>query len=303
MKIVIAGAGAVGAYYGAVLARAGHDVFFIARGAQLAAFREKGVSVKSVNGDFLTTVNCGDDSSTFGVADLILVCFKSYDTTATTGLYATSVGLNTSIISLQNGIDNEGILSERFGKDKVLGGVSFIGSRMEAPGIVVHTAASNITIGELSGGVSDRAGRLGEMFESANIRCKVSADIRRDMFAKMIWNIGFNAICAILDCSAQKALGFEETRNVILSAMLEWVAVAQAEGVALTTEMAHKNMEGTLKAGGIFPSMLQDRRAGRKMEIDIFNARAAQMGQKHGIPTPVNATLAAVIRFWNATTH
>ena len=301
MKIIIAGAGAVGGYYGGVLAHAGHDVFFIARGAQLTALRERGLSVKSINEDFtLPSPKCGENADPFGPADLILVCFKTYDTVKTLDLYKAGAGPDTAIISLQNGVDNEDIIADRYGVDRVLGGVSFIGSRVESPGVILHTAASNIAIGELDGGVSDRARKLGEVFEKAGVKCKVSGDIKRDMWGKTIWNIGFNAVCAILECSAQEAIRFEETKSLVRGAMLEWIAVAKAVGVDLTPEMADKHIERTFTAGEIIPSMLQDKRAGRRMEIDTFNGKCAELGEKFGIGTPVNKTLAAMVRFWNS---
>jgi 2-dehydropantoate 2-reductase len=301
MKIIIAGAGAVGGYYGGALAKAGHDVFFIARGAQLAALKERGLAVKSMNGNFaISPVKCGENADSFGHADLILVCFKTYHTATTLDLYKAGVGPDTVIVSLQNGVDNEEIIAGRYGADKVLGGVSFIGSRVESPGVILHTAASNIAIGEMAGGMSDRVKLLGEVFEKAGIKCKVSTDIKKDMWGKTIWNIGFNATCAILECSAQEAIGFEDTKAVVRSAMLEWVAVAKASGVELTPDMADKHIERTFSAGEIIPSMLQDKRAGRQMEIGTFNGKCVELGGKFGIETPVNRTLAAAVRFWNA---
>lgn len=300
MKIIIAGAGAVGGYYGGVLAHTGHDIFFIARGTQLTALRERGLAVKSINGDFaLPSPKCGENADSFGHADLILVCFKTYDTAKTLDLYKAGVGPQTAIISLQNGVDNEDIIAGRYGAKKVLGGVTFIGSRVESPGVILHTAASNMIIGELEGGVSERVKTLGDVFEKADIRCKVSGDIKRDMWGKTIWNIGFNAICAILECSAQEAIRFEETRQIVRAAMLEWIAVAQAVGVDLTPDMADKHIERTFTAGEIIPSMLQDKRIGRRMEIDTFNGKAVELGLEYGVETPVNKTLTAMVRFWN----
>jgi 2-dehydropantoate 2-reductase len=300
MKIIIAGAGAVGGYYGGVLARAGHDVFFIARGTQLAALKERGLAVKSIDGDFaLPSPKCGENADSFGHADLILVCFKTYDTANTLDLYKAGVGPQTAIISLQNGVDNEDIIASRYGFEKLLGGVTFIGSRVESPGVILHTAVSSMIIGELDGGVSDRAETLGDVFVKAGVKCKVSGEIKRDKWGKTIWNIGFNAICAIMECSAQEAIRFEVTRLLVREAMLEWIAVAKAEGVDLTPDMADKHIERTFSAGEIIPSMLQDKRVGRRMEIDTFNGKAVELGLKHSVDTPVNKTLTAIVRFWN----
>lgn len=300
MKIIIAGAGAVGGYYGGVLAHTGHDVFFIARGTQLMALKERGLAVKSIKGDFaLPSPKCGENADSFGHANLILVCFKTYDTAKTLDLYRAGVGPQTAIISLQNGVDNEDIIAGRYGTEKVLGGVTFIGSRVESPGVILHTAASNMIIGELDGGVSERVKTLGDVFEKAGVKCKVSGDIKRDMWGKTIWNIGFNAICAILGCSAQEAIRFEETRQLVRAAMLEWIGVARSVGVDLTPDMADKHIERTFTAGEIIPSMLQDKRVARRMEIDTFNGKAVELGLEYGVETPVNKTLTAMVRFWN----
>ncbi|MDH4185037.1 MAG: 2-dehydropantoate 2-reductase [Nitrospinota bacterium] len=299
MKIVVAGSGGVGGYYGAMMARAGHEVFFIARGAHLEAIAKNGLTVKSYQGDFTIHPPCGQDSSSFGMADLILVCVKAYDTLATTGLYAQSVGPQTLIISLQNGIENEPILMRTFGGAKVLGGIAFIGAMTGSPGVILHTAFGSMAIGEMDGGQSARAEALGKAFTQAGIKCKVSPHIVKDMYGKLLWNVGFNAICSILECSAAEALKFGPTRAMVHGAMMEWVAVAGASGVELDPSSVEKNIETTLKGGEIIPSMLQDKRRGRRMEIESFNGMVARMGRDLGIPVPINSLIADIVRFYN----
>ncbi len=299
MKIVIAGAGGVGAYYGATLTRAGHDTFFIARGEHLAACRKSGLQVKSINGDFDVTPRFGENSDQFGKADLVIVCFKSYDTTTTFDLYRKSVGPDTMIISLQNGIDNEPTLAEEFGPDNIMGGIAFIGSRVERPGMVLHTAFGHITIGQWPKGKSERANTLGEVFNSAGVKCRVSADIKRDLYKKMIWNVGFNALCAILDCPAKETVDSDHTRWIVRNAMTEWVSVARENGVDLENDLVDQNINVTLKGGEVIPSMLHDKRRGRKMEIETFNGKVVELGKSLKVDTPVNRTLTSLIRFHN----
>ncbi len=296
MKVLIIGSGGVGGYYGAMLAKSGHDLFFIARGAHLGAISQNGLTVKSLGDEFTIHPECGETAESFGVADLVIVSVKAYDTASTLGLYHSNVGSDTAILSLQNGIDNETVVAREYGNECVLGGIAFIGSRVENPGVILHTAFGHIAIGELSGGVSERTKRLGKIFENARIKCKVSGDIKRDLYGKMVWNIGFNAICAIVDKSAKEVAEFEETRNIVRSAMLEWIEVANACGVSLNHDLADKNINTTLKGGEVIPSMLHDRRLGRKMEIDTFNGKAVELGEKRGIATPVNMTLAGLAR-------
>ncbi|HEB72145.1 MAG TPA: 2-dehydropantoate 2-reductase [Nitrospirae bacterium] len=233
------------------------------------------------------------------MADYALVCVKSYDTTSTFDLYKSAVGRGTVILSLQNGVDNEQIISSEFGREKVMGGVAFIGSRVKEPGVILHTAFGHITIGDPGGGVSERALELCQIFNGSGVKCHVSGDIKQDLWGKMVWNTGFNAICAILDCEAKAVASYEGTRQIVRSAMSEWIEVARSSGVDLAESLADKNIEITLKGGEVIPSMLHDRRRGKKMEIETFNGKAAKLGAKLGIDTPVNLTLAEIVRFFN----
>ncbi|VAX17280.1 2-dehydropantoate 2-reductase [hydrothermal vent metagenome] len=299
MKFVIVGAGGVGGYYGAMLARGGHEVFFTARGEHLKKIGDDGLEIKSVNGDFGIRAMAGESADSFGLADYALVCVKSYDTASTFDLYKNNVGRDTVILSLQNGVDNEDIISSEFGRKKVMGGVAFIGSRIKEPGVILHTAFGHITIGDPGGGVSERALKLCQIFNGSGVKCHVSDDIKRDLWGKMVWNTGFNAICAILDCSAKEVVSYKGTRQIVKSAMDEWIEVARSSGVNLAPSLADKNIAITLKGGEVIPSMLHDRRRGKKMEIETFNGKAAKLGAKLGIDTPVNLALAEIIRFFN----
>ncbi|MDH5510104.1 MAG: 2-dehydropantoate 2-reductase [Nitrospinota bacterium] len=299
MRIVIAGAGGVGGYYGAMLAKAGHEIFFIARGAHLEEIKHQGLMVRSYLGDFSARAQCGRDSSDFGLADLVLVCFKAYHTRSTTGLYAPSVGPKTVVLSLQNGVGADSILAERFGQEKVMGAVAFIGSRVEAPGMVLHTGFGSLALGEMGGRYSDRARELGDMFVQANIKCRVSGDIRKDKFSKMVWNAGFNGICAIVDCSAGEALKSTSTRALIRTAMLEWIAVARGAWVDLDYELADKSIETTEKGGEVIPSMVMDKRNGRLLETEAINGKVIELGVLHKIPTPLNQFIVDILDFHN----
>ena len=247
MKVMIVGAGAVGCYYGARLANAGNEVFFIARGKNLATIKSDGITIKSFDGDFRVTPPCDSDGSPFGLVDLVIVCVKAYDTKGALDLYCHNVNENSVILSLQNGVDNEEIIASRYGKEKVIGGAAFIGARMESPGEVLHTAFGHITIGEFAAQNSDRTDAIASLFQEAGVSCKVSSDIKRVLYTKMIWNIGYNAICAILDAPAGEVVKNSTTQKTIRAAMEEWIAVAQAAGVSLSDEMVEKKYRGDPK--------------------------------------------------------
>ena len=297
MKVLIVGAGAVGSYYGAKLAKAKNDVFFIARGESLKAIKKNGITVQSVDGDFVVTPNCDSDGKSFGVADLVVVCVKAFDTSNTFNLYANNLNQNSVILSLQNGVDNEEKISSRFGEEKVVGGVAFIGVRTLSPGVVLHTAFGHITIGELNDQKTERINAIAALFQDAGIACKVSSNIKRVLYSKMLWNIGYNAICAILEASAKEVAQNQETIKTIRAAMKEWTAVARAAGVSLTDDMVEKNIEVTLKGGEVIPSMLHDRKMGRRMEIETINGKAVELGERFGVKTPVNQALVSLISF------
>ncbi|VAX19217.1 hypothetical protein MNBD_NITROSPINAE03-1416 [hydrothermal vent metagenome] len=154
-------------------------------------------------------------------------------------------------------------------------------------------------MGDPEGGVSERALELCQIFNGSGVKCHVSDDIKRDLWGKMVWNTGFNAICAILDCEAKAVASYEGTRQIVKSAMSEWIEVARSSGVDIAPSLADKNIEITLKGGEVIPSMLHDRRRGKKMEIETFNGKAVKLGAKLGIDTPVNLALAEIIRFFN----
>lgn len=299
MKVAIVGTGAIGGFYGGKLAKAGHDVFFIARGENLTALKSLGLTVKSCDGDFLVSAQYGETGEFFGIADLVVVCIKSFDTENTLELYKSNVGPETKILSLQNGVDNEMIISDRYGDGAVIGGVAFIGSYMGAPGVVCHTSFGHITIGDFSDATSGKTKTIANAFNKAGVACKTTQNIKRTLYAKMVWNVGFNALTAICDSTARTLVESHHMRKIVESAMLEWVRVANKAGVDLTDDMAAKNIEVTLKGGEVISSMLHDMRSGSRMEIESINGKVVELAAKHNIPAPVNVTLTGIISFMN----
>ena len=299
LKIGIAGPGAVGGYYGALLTRAGMDVKFLGRGRHLDVMKEKGLSVKSYKGDFHISPFASDDPAEIGSCDLILFCVKSFDSANMARFIQPMVGPSTVILSLQNGVENEEILGNIYGADKVLAGVAFIGSRIEKPGVIVHTASGNITFGEPDGGSSDRTKELEEIFNSAGIKARLSDDIRKVMWQKMVWNCGFNAITALTRCSASEVLLVQETREIVRKTMEEVIAVAAALGVKFDASLPEKTIAHTEKQGEIRTSMLVDMEKGQKMEIDGLNGIVCHKGGEKGVPTPTNDVLYGMIKSIN----
>lgn len=298
-KIAVVGAGGVGGYFGGLLAKGGLDVFFLARGEHLKALEENGLKVESYGGDFAVKVKAGDDPDMVGLCDIVLFCVKSFDTESMAERIRPLVGQSTVIISLQNGVENEEIIGNVLGSEKVMGGVAFIGSRIKAPGVILHTAAGSMIFGELEGGTSERGRALLKLFEDNRIEAVLSDNIKKAMWQKMVWNCGFNAITALSGSSVSQLLSVSEARQVVNDAMDEVLLVAKGLGVPLREDLPEKTINHTEKQGEIRTSMLVDLENGRKVEIEGLNGAVSRLGKKLGVPTPVNDTLYAALKVIN----
>ena len=297
MKILIVGSGAVGGYFGALLSRAGNDVTFLTRGEHLKALKEKGITIKSINGDFSVKVKVRELPDKDDSYDLIIFAVKSYDLGTATETIKDVVADDTSILSLLNGVDSEGLLGKKFGAEKIIGGVAFIGSAIEAPGEILHTASGSVTIGEMDGQKSNRCQKIKTTFEKATIPCKISEDINKDIWSKMVWNVGFNAITAVTGALVSEILANQGTRQAVEQSMLETISAAKKKGVLLSTDLISKTIARTEKAGKIKTSMLQDVENGKRTEIDFINGIIAKIGKETGINTPVNEMLFGLVKF------
>src|SRR5574337_454187 len=185
MKVAVVGVGAVGGYFGGLLATGGADVTFIARGKRLEALRAKGLTVKSVKRDFSIGVRATDDAAEVGTVDLLLFCVKSYDTESAIRQALPLIGLQTDVLSLQNGIDNEEKIASLIGKEKVIAGVAYIGASAPEPGVVLHQESGKIVFGELDGGVSERVVRLKAFFDRYDFPAETSPTIKAVLWTKL----------------------------------------------------------------------------------------------------------------------
>ncbi len=299
MKIIVMGAGAVGGFYGAKLARAAGpdtEVWLIARGEHLARIRAAGLLVKSFEGDFRVHPAATDEPASLGPADLILNCVKTYDLEASCRLLASNIGPETTLLTLQNGVEAPERAAALIGRRHLLGGIAYLGSRLAGPGLIEHTALGQLAIGELDGSMTPRLGRLQGLFGSCGIPCRLSPDIMLDMWKKLVWNVGFNAICALTRLTAQEVLAKAEGEGLVREAMAELVQVARARGTPLSLEAAERNIELTRRLGPITPSMAQDILRGKPTEIEEMNGAVVRLGVAAGVPTPVNRLLASLVR-------
>ncbi len=295
MRVAIAGAGAIGCHYGAQLLRAGVEVRFLARGRQLAALQQHGLTQFSAGQQRHFTVTASGDPATLADSAIWLICCK---TTALPDLcrqIAPHVAPDAVLITLQNGLTAGDIVAGEFPRHTVMVGSAFIGARIDRPGEVIHSAAGHLRIADWQGRGSDIIAPLLAHWQQAGTDAKLVDDGRLMLWRKMVWNCGFNAITAIVRRYARDIATDPELARIASAAMDELIAVAQAEGVALTEEDGRRNMAITRTMEPVKTSAWQDIERGRPTEIDDLNGEVVRRAERHNIEAPVNRTLTALI--------
>ncbi len=297
MKIAVFGAGGVGAFYGGLLAHAGEDVHFVARGAQLEALRTGGLHISSLAlGEIeLPPVHATNRASEIGVADLVLVAVKAYQTSDILDEVGALVGEGTLLMALQNGVESHEVLAARFGEARVLGAVAYVGATLEHPGLVRHVAAGTLVIGDRGGVGEERVERVRTVLASTGLPVRVTPDIERQRWHKLAWNVSFNAISALTLRTSQDLLATPASRELLIGVMREVVAVAAARGVALGEPDIEQLVAATENAAPIRTSMLVDRERGRPLETDALVGVVVRKGKESGVPTPLTSVLYALL--------
>jgi 2-dehydropantoate 2-reductase len=301
MRIAVMGAGGTGGYFGGLLARAGEDVTFIARGAHLEAMRARGLTVKSGgrSGDFTIPVQATGDPRGMAAVDLVLFCVKTYDTDSAAQLIQPIVGPNTVVFSIQNGIDNDQRIGKVLGPKSVMCAVAQIFSSVEAPGVIAHRsgALAKITLGELDGAASPRVHRLLAAFQRAGIDAAQSPDIRLALWEKFLGICGNSGVLSLTRLPMGPMLACPETKTFFRDTLAEVRSVGVASGVALAADAVDRWMAfcATL-APGLRSSMANDLNAGRRMELDSLNGTVVRLGCELGVPTPCNSAIYAALK-------
>jgi len=297
MRILIAGVGAVGGYFGAQLARAGHEVLFLARGANLAALRAHGLRIESVNGDFHVEASFATDTlAGERPVDLAIVAVKSYDTATVAAQIAPAVTPDTIVLSLQNGVENESLLAAALRLPPLMGALTHIGAELIAPAVVRHVARGTIYFGEMTGHETPRARKLADLFSTSGVRHQLAPNIVALLWDKLAWNASHNAVTALTRTTAGEATRLPATAAVIRDAMHEVINVARAQGIQVdpttieTTIAFSRDHLGDLRT-----SMLQDVERGRRLEHDALNGAVVRFGNAVDVLTPVNRTLHALL--------
>ncbi len=296
-RVVVVGAGAVGAYFGGMLARAGAPVTMLGRpgggSAHLEAMAREGLRLETLTFD--ERVRVGTAASPEGVADagLVLFCVKTLDTDQAARQIAPHLRRDAIVVDLQNGVDNPERL-RRVGIDPIPA-VVYVAAAIETPGAVKHRGRGDLVIGhrERPGDVARVAG----WFERAGVPCRVSADVESELWVKLILNSMANAISALTDASYGTLAAFEPTWQVAVAVAREAVAVAVAEGHALEAEaVIQRGLEVCRAVGAATSSTQQDMARGRPTEIDALNGYIAARGAELGVATPVNQALWALVK-------
>lgn len=298
MKIAIMGAGGVGGYFGALLHRSGEEVWFIARGEHLRALKANGLRVISVLGDFTIQVSATDNPSEVGVADLVVFGVKSYDTEAAAEQMRPMLGPMTTILCVQNGVDNEDTLAAIYGKGAVLPGVVHIFSAVRAPGVIAQTGGPRkITFGEPGGSITPRVGRIFEAFKKAGINCERSVRIEADLWEKFLFICGVGGMTALTRLPIGEIRSCPESRAMLRAVMEEVAAVGQAKHIPLASDTVNQAMHFTDDlAPDSRASLYHDLVAGKRLELDALAGAVVRFGEETGVATPMNQAIYAALK-------
>jgi len=299
-RVAVVGAGAVGGYFGGMLARAGADVTLIGRPVHVEVWTRDGLFIDSINFQDRIRVAASTDVAAAADADLVLFSVKSLDTVETARQLARHVRRDASIVSLQNGVDNVEHIRAVAALDPIAA-VVYVASSMPAPGRIKHAGRGDLLIGDLPG----RAGppreaaiaRVSSLFEAAGVPCRVSPDIQADLWTKLITNVGLNGISAVVHSTYGDVVAIPESRETIRAMVNECVAVARAGGVSLPeNDFAAMVLQFAERVGRVFSSTAQDLERGKPTEIDALNGFVVRRGAELGVPTPVNQSIVALVR-------
>ena len=293
------GSGGVGGYFGGLLARAGEDVTFIARGAHLEAIRSNGLRVVSdLSGEFVVTSPATDDAREAGIQDLILYAVKMYHNAEAISLIKPMVGPETVVLTLQNGIDNGDSLAEAFGRDRVMVGMCVLQGRVREPGVVEQLGqVGRVVFGEMGQGITPRGEKLLKLFEKGGWNVELSDNAMGALWRKFIYLAGTAGINAITQTPYGEMRNVAETRELIRASYQELIDIADA----LNAPIGDDVMEWAMTSLDEFPSdgmasLARDFRDGNRVELEGITGTAVRLGKQAGVPTPINSTIYSLLK-------
>jgi len=306
VQVAVVGAGAVGCYFGGMLARAGAKVTLLRRpqpGAASSAPSAGLLHIDSVNFQEAIPVQWAGDGAALRHADVVLFCVKALDNESAAQQMAPHLKPAAIVVSMQNGVDNVERIRSASGI-AALPAVVYVAAAMSAPDRVKHNGRGDLVIGEFagtagpSGGpVEARVTRVAALFEAAGVKCVQSPRIEVDLWSKLMMNCAGNAVTALGRASYGRVAAHEPSRKVIADVILECAAVARAAGVALPdADYVTAGIKLANGLGDATSSTAQDIAKGKRTEIDSLNGYVARLGARTGVPTPVNSTLYALVK-------
>jgi 2-dehydropantoate 2-reductase len=310
MKFLIAGAGAIGAYLGARMARAGYDVTLFARGPHLEAMQQYGVRVKSAEGDFEARPRIVGSLDEVGPADVVFLGVKAHSLPQLAAQLQPVMGLDTTVVSTQNGIpwwyfqgfggawdglrleriDPRGVIAAAIAPHRVVGSIVYFSTEISEPGVIQHTEGNRISLGEPSGARSERCRKIAETLVASGLRCPVTTHLRQEIWVKLLGNASFNPVSALTRATLVQMVRDPGVCSVIRSIMQEVEAVAHKLQMDLPVSIDQR-IAGAEKVGEHKTSMLQDLEAGRPLELEALVGSIVELGEKLGVPMPHTQTV------------
>jgi 2-dehydropantoate 2-reductase len=296
MKVAVMGAGAVGCFYGAMLARAGHHVTLIGRQQHVAAVRERGLTLEMGGATHIVTADATTDPSGIADADVVLFCVKSDDTAAAGRDMLPYLRHDTIILGLQNGVDNAPRLEAGLHRPVIAAAV-YVASDMPAPGHVRHSGR-----GELVIAASPSSEAIAEMFQHAGVPTTTSENVLGALWAKLIINCSYNALSAIAQLPYGRLIEVEGIRDLMQDVVSECLAVAEGLQVTIPGNSLGTVLGLAASMPNQFSSTAQDLARGKRTEIDHLNGYIVRTGRELGVPVPVNRSLTAMVKLMEAKT-
>ncbi len=312
MKFLIAGAGAIGAYIGARMAQAGFDVTLFARGPHLRAMQERGVLVKTAQGDFAVSPTITGSLETVGPVDVVFLAVKSQALPQLAPQLGPVLGADTTVVSTQNGIpwwyfqgfggewdglrleriDPGGVISSAIEAHRVLGSIVYFSTEITAPGVIQHIEGNRISLGEPNGGRSDRCRQIAEAMIASGLRSPISTHLRNEIWVKLMGNASFNPVSVLTRSTLVQMVRDPGVRSLIRNIMQEVEAVSLKLGMELPISIDQR-IAGAEKVGEHKTSMLQDLEAGRSMELEALVGAVVELGERVGLQMPYTRTVYA----------
>jgi 2-dehydropantoate 2-reductase len=305
MRFAVAGAGAIGGFLGAMLARSGEDVTLIARGQHLNAIRDHGIRVRGAIGNFEVQLPATDDVESVGQVDVLLLTLKAHSLTEMAPRLASLIGPDTSIVSAQNGIpwwyfhgsggewegaqmesvDPGGVITRSLNPAQVIGCIVYPSTSIVEPGVIEHIEGTRFSLGEPDGSKSERCRRVADAFIRASLRSPIRSDIRHEMWVKLMGSVAFNPISALTRATLAEIVQSAETRALATEIMTEAEAVAKRLGIDLGITVEQR-LAGVEKVGHHKTSMLQDVEAGRPLELEAIVGAVVELGERMELSMP-----------------